>query len=342
MNTMKSVNFTTLKGRQIAISQLGFGGAPLGNLYRARTEEEAQQTLQAAWDSGIRYFDTAPQYGHGLSEMRMGEFFSQKPRDEFVISSKIGRLLIPCEPGEQNAGAFQDTPANRIEYDYSYDGVMRSYEQSLARLKLDRIDILYIHDVDVFTHGSQAASDQRVDEVMNGGYRALSELRDNGDIDAIGVGVNEWQVCEKLLALGDFDLFLLAGRYTLLEQESLKSFLPKCQKRGSGIILGGPYNSGILATGATNNAMYNYQPATDEIKQQVNAIDAVCREFAVSLPQAALHFPLGHPSVISVIPGGQLASEVIRNVETFAKPVPIEFWQALKSQGLIDQNAPLP
>lgn len=339
---MNKTNFTTLNGRELAISQLGFGGAPLGNLYRARTEQEAQQTLQAAWDSNIRYFDTAPQYGHGLSEMRMGEFFQQQTRDEFIISSKVGRLLIPCQEGEQNAGAFQNIPCNRIEYDYSYDGVMRSFEASLARLKLDRIDILYIHDVDVFTHGSQAASDKRVDEVMSGGYKALCELRSNGDIDAIGVGVNEWQVCEKLLGLGDFDLFLLAGRYTLLEQEALQSFLPKCQQRGSGIILGGPYNSGILATGATENAMYNYQPASDEIKHQVAAIEAICQAHNTSLAQAALHFPLGHPSVVSVIPGGQMPDEVLRNVMTFARDVPPALWQALKAQGLLHSQAPVP
>jgi len=339
---VKNSLFKTLKGREIAFTQLGFGAAPLGNLYRARSDAQAQQALETGWNGGIRYFDTAPQYGHGLSEMRLGSFFSQLPRDEYIVSSKVGRLLQPCAPGESNSGAFVDVPDNAIVYDYSYDGVMRSYEQSLQRLGLERIDILYIHDVDAFTHGSREASDRRITEVMEGGYRALCELRDNGDIDAIGVGVNEWQVCETMARLGDFDLFLLAGRYTLLEQDSLDSLLPLCQRQGSGIILGGPYNSGILATGAIPGAKYNYAPASSEILQRVRKIEQLCLAQGVSLIQAALNFPLGHPAVVSVIPGGQSSSEVLSNLDTFQVPIPKQLWVDLKEQGLLRMDAPTP
>lgn len=342
---MNNVNFKTLNGRSITFSQLGFGGAPLGNLYRACSDEEAQQTLAAAWHSDVRYFDTAPQYGHGLSEMRMGDFFHQlgkQHREQYVVSSKVGRLLKPCQPGEQGSETFKSIPNNRIVYDYSYDGIMRSYEQSLQRLRLDKINILYIHDVDVFTHGSQQASDRRVDEVMEGGYRALCELRQAGDIDAFGVGVNEWQVCQKMAALGEFDLFLLAGRYTLLEQEALNSFLPMCQRQGSGIVLGGPYNSGILATGAIENARYNYEQAPAEICQRVTRIEALCKKHGIALAQAALHFPLGHPAVVSVIPGGQTAEEVLRNANTFSGETPQALWADLKHWGLLQAEAPIP
>lgn len=338
---MKQSIFTTAKGREIAFSELGFGCAPLGNLYRALSETQARQTLEAAWSNGIRYFDTAPQYGHGLSEMRMADFLANLPRDSYQISSKVGRLLEPCAPSEVNSGAFVNTPHNKIVYDYSYDGVMRSFEASLARLKIDSLDILYIHDVDVFSHGSQEASDRRVAEVMEGGYRALCELRDNGNIAAIGVGVNEWQVCEKMAHLGDFDLFLLAGRYTLLEQEALDSFLPLCEEKGIGIVLGGPFNSGILATGAISGAMYNYELAGQSIKERVWIIEQVCHNHQVTLAQAAIQFPMLHPSVVSVIPGGQSAIEVTRNCGTLKQPIDVALWQELQQLGLLHPKAPI-
>jgi len=333
--------FKTAKGNAIDFSAMGFGCAPLGNLYRVLSEVEVRQTLQAAWSNGIRYYDTAPQYGHGLSETRLADFFANIPRDSYLVSSKVGRLLEPCSQEEVNAGAFVGVPRKKIVYDYSYEGVMRSLEQSLQRLKLDRLDIVYIHDVDVFTHGSQEASDRRVDEVMEGGYRALCELRDSGDISAIGVGVNEWQVCEKMAKLGEFDLFLLAGRYTLLEQEALNSFLPLCEEKGIGIVLGGPFNSGILATGAIADAKYNYALAPQNIKQQVQAIEDICQRFQVSLAQAAIAFPMLHPSVVSVIPGGQSASEVIRNCLNMKSPIDPALWKVLKDNHLLHPNAPI-
>ncbi len=338
---MKQNTFITSRGKEIKLSELGFGCAPLGNLYRTLSDVQARQTLEAAWSSGIRYFDTAPHYGHGLSEMRLADFLENLPRESYQISTKVGKLLVPCAASEVNSGAFVNTPHNKIVYDYSYDGVMRSFEQSLQRLKLDRLDIMYIHDVDIFTHGSQQASDQRVDEVMEGGYQALCELRKNGDIAAIGVGVNEWQVCEKMALLGDFDLFLLAGRYTLLEQAALESFLPLCEKQGAGIVLGGPFNSGILATGAIKNAMYNYELAPANIKQRVAAIEKVCLSYQVSIAQAAIQFPMLHASVVSVIPGGQSATEVMLNCATLKSQIKTELWQELKDKNLLHPNAPI-
>jgi D-threo-aldose 1-dehydrogenase len=219
---------------------------------------------------------------------------------------------------------------------------MRSFEDSLERLGVDRIDILYCHDVDAFTHGSREASDRRIREFMEGGYRALAGLRDEGAIDAIGAGVNEWEVCERLAREGDFDLFLLAGRYTLLEQEALASFLPLCVERGIGIVLGGPYNSGILATGPSPDAYYNYAPAPPDILDRVRRIETVCEAHGVKLTEAALRFPLFHPAVLSVIPGAQTAEEVWRNSEVLRARIPEGLWSDLKAQGLLHPDAPVP
>ena len=247
---MKTRHFDRIGNGGLDFTELGFGTAPLGNLYRAVSDEDANATLEAAWQTGCRYFDTAPLYGLGLSETRLNPFLRGKKRDDYVLSSKVGRLMRACPPEQRTGiGKFFDTPSRREVYDYSYDGVMRSFEASLERLGVDRIDILFVHDVDIFTHGSKEASDPRIEEFMPSGYYALLSLRDQGVIKAFGGGINEWQVCQTLAERGDFDLFLLAGRYTLLEQEALDSFLPLCQKRGIGIVLGGPYNSGILATG---------------------------------------------------------------------------------------------
>ncbi|SMF29471.1 D-threo-aldose 1-dehydrogenase [Tistlia consotensis] len=339
---MKTRRFTTRAGVPLDFTVLGFGGAPLGNLYRAIPEAEAERTLEAAWAAGLRYFDTAPQYGYGLSELRLGRPLRGRPRDSYLLSSKVGRLLEPCAAGEEQAGNFVDTPHARIVYDYSYDGVLRSWEDSRRRLGIECLDLLYIHDVDAFTHGSRAASDRRVEEVMAGGYRALVELREAGAVAAIGAGVNEWQVCETLARRGDFDLFLLAGRYTLLEQEALESFLPLCLERGIGVVVGGPYNSGILATGPVPGARYDYAPAPPQVVERVRAIEAVCQRHGVALATAALHFPLAHPAVVSVIPGGQTVAEVARNVATLGQPVPAELWRELRHEGLLRADAPVP
>ncbi|MEM9635771.1 MAG: aldo/keto reductase [Pseudomonadota bacterium] len=343
---MKVTDTTLLNARTtrpVPLTRMGFGGAPLGNLYRKVSDEDAQAALQAAYDAGIRYFDTAPQYGLGRSEERFGVALKRFGRENGQLSTKIGRLLMDCEPHEVTPEAFVDVPQKRIVFDYTYDGVMRSYEASKERLDVSNADILLVHDVCAFSQGSQEASDAKVKELFDGGgYRALCELRDAGDVAAIGAGVNEWQVCEKLLGLGDFDGFLLAGRYTLLEQEALESFLPLCEKRDVGIILGGPYNSGILATGAVPGAKYNYDDAPPEIMERVRKIEAVCAAHDTKLIAAALQFVLGHPSVKTVIPGGVNAHEVNSNVELLETPIPDGLWSDLRSEGLIRPDAPLP
>lgn len=344
---MKASDTTLLNNRSkipAPLTRMGFGGAALGNLYRKIAEEDAQAALQAAYDAGIRYFDTAPQYGLGLSEMRFGDAIRRFGRDDIQLSTKVGRLLLDCEPHEVTPEAFVDVPQKRIVYDYTYDGVMKSYEASKSRIGIERADTLLVHNVDAFSHGgSQEVSDAKVRELFDGGgYRALDELRSAGEIAAIGAGVNEWQVCEKLMGLGDFDGFLLAGRYTLLEQEALESFLPLCVKQDVGIILGGPYNSGILATGAVEGAKYNYAPAPDHILERVRKIDAVCRDHGVKLIEAALQFVLGHPAVKTVVPGAVNAQEVQANVAVLETPIPPAFWSDLRSSGLIRADAPLP
>lgn len=341
---MKASDIIGLRAaRPLPLTRMGFGGAPLGNLYRKVAEEDAQGALKAAWDVGIRYFDTAPQYGLGRSEARFGKAIRDFDRDALTLSTKIGRLLVDCAPEEVTPEAFVDVPQKKIVFDYSYDGVMKSHEASLERLGVEHIDILLVHDVDAFSHGSREASDARVRELFDrGGFRALAELRDAGLVGAIGAGVNEWEVCQKLLGLGDFDCFLLAGRYTLLEQEALETFLPLCVERDVGIILGGPYNSGILATGAIDGARYNYAPAPAEILDRVGRIEAVCADNGVRLIEAALQFVLGHPAVRTVIPGAVSAAEVEANVRLLSKKLPGTLWSDLKSAGLLRPDAPAP
>jgi len=330
-------------GRSLALTRMGFGGAPLGNLYRKVSDEDAQAALQAAYDLGVRYFDTAPQYGLGRSESRFGIALRRFGRENVLLSTKVGRLLLDCEAHEVTPEAFTHVPQKRIVFDYSYDGVMASYEASQQRLKVNRADILLVHDVCAFTHGSREASEARVRELFDdGGYRALNELREAGDIAAIGAGVNEWQVCERLLELGDFDGFLLAGRYTLLEQDALETFLPRCEARDVGIILGGPYNSGILATGAVPGAKYNYDDAPQHILHRVGQIESVCKDYQIPLSAAALQFVLGHPAVKTVIPGAANEAEVRANAKLLELPIPAGFWRDLQSQGLIRPDAPLP
>ena len=325
----------------VTLTELGFGTAPLGNLYRAITDEAARATLDAAWDAGMRYVDTAPLYGLGLSETRMNPFLRAHPRSEVTISTKVGRLLEVVPP-EKRTGLdkFFDVPSRREVYDYSYDGILRSLEISLERLGVDSVEILYAHDLDGWVHGSRAESDRRIDQLMASGYDALVRLRDEGVIRAFGAGVNEWQVCEALARRGDFDVFLLAGRYTLLEQEALESFLPLCEERNIGIVLGGPYNSGVLATGAKPGAFYNYEPAPQPILDRVARIERVCAAHGVPLATAAMQFPLRHPAVVSVIPGGQRPEEVAANVAALDVAIPAALWADLKSEDLMREDAP--
>jgi D-threo-aldose 1-dehydrogenase len=327
----------------LQFTELGFGTAPVGGLYRAVSDEDAHATMTRAWDLGVRYFDTAPLYGLGLSEVRLNRVLRGRARADFVVSSKVGRLMRPPENGKsrEGIGKWFEVPNRQGVYDYSYDGVMRSLEFTLERTGLDRIDILYVHDLDVWTHGSRAVMEGYRDAFMAGGYAALIALRDQGVIRAIGGGINEWEQCQWLAERGDFDLFLLAGRYTLLEQEALRSFLPLCVARGIGIVIGGPYNSGILATGARPGAFYNYDPAPDWVMDKVRRIEAVCAAHGVRMVDAAFQFPLLHPAVVSVIPGGVGVGEVEANARAAAAVVPGALWVDLKAQGLMRDDAPV-
>jgi D-threo-aldose 1-dehydrogenase len=324
----------------LAPTTLGFGGTGLGNMYTAMTEGSAALTLQTAYAHGVRYFDTAPLYGHGLSELRTGSGLRAFADDTVIVSTKVGWRLRPAHGGPAEAGLFQSITAFTRFNDYSFDGAMRSFEDSLHRLGVDRIDILLIHDADRRNQGERQPEVFRA--AMDGAYRALLSLREQGLVRAIGCGLNEWEACEQFARAGDFDCFLLAGRYTLLEQESLATFLPLCEQRGIGIILGGPYNSGILASGAVKDAWFNYAPAPDEILDKVARIEALCARFSVPLKAAALQFPLHHPCVASVIPGTRSPEELQENLRMLETEIPPELWRDLKAQDLIHASAPTP
>jgi D-threo-aldose 1-dehydrogenase len=332
----------TLGKAGVEVTIMGFGGAPLGNMYQAFADAQARATVEVCYDAGIRYFDTAPLYGFGLSEHRLGEALRGRRRDDFVLSTKVGRLLEPGDPATLDHGQFKASLPFAQVYDYSYDGVMRSLEDSLQRLGTWRIDILLVHDLDVWTHKSEEARRARVEEFMAGGYRAMVGLREQGTVRAIGAGVNETAACEDLAERGDFDCFLLAGRYTLLEQAPLDELLPLCERRRIALIIGGAYNTGILATGAIPGAYFQYAPAPEEIMERVRRIEAVCARHGVRLPTAALQFPLGHPAVATVIPGTRSPAEVAQNVEIFTPDIPADFWAELKHEGLLRADAPTP
>jgi D-threo-aldose 1-dehydrogenase len=299
----------------VDLTVLGYGGGALG---RMASDEIADATLSRAWDVGIRYFDTAPLYGVGDSERRLGRFLPGKPRGEFVLSTKVGRLL---------------GPAGEIIYDYSRDGALRSLELSLGRLGLDRIDIVLVHDIDAYTHG--AGQPERMAQALAGALPALGELREQKVIRAVGLGVNEWQVCRDVAQRFDLDCVLLAGRYTLLEQGAAAEFLPLCRERGIGVIIGGPLNSGILATGAAGAGTYNYKPPPAAVAERVGRLEAALARHGVPLTTAALQYPLGEPSVASIIPGMASPTEVDADLAHLQAPIPAAAWDDLRQAGLI-------
>lgn len=339
---MASFEKREIGGTGLKVTVLGFGGGPLGDMFEKIPEERARDTVETAYESGIRVFDTSPYYGHGLSEHRFGHVLRSKPRSDFVLSSKIGRVLTAAAPEMIDRGPFVGGLNFSAAFDYSYDACMRSLEDSYQRLGLDHIDVVFIHDADVWTHGSQDAFELRYKEAMNGAYRALDELRSAGVVKAIGAGINEVDVCTRFARDGNFDCFLLAGRYTLLEQDGLDELFPLAEKKNFSFYLGGPYNSGILATGAVPGAKYNYVPAPQEIVDRVSRIEAVCKRHNVPLAAAAIQFPLGHPRVASIIPGGVNPREVAANSELMLTPIPGALWDELKAENLLVKDAPVP
>jgi D-threo-aldose 1-dehydrogenase len=339
---MKNLPARRIGQTELEVSVLGLGGAPLGDLYERIPEERAVATLEIAYQRGIRFFDTAPLYGHGLSEHRLGHVLRSKPRADLVVSTKVGRWLRP-ERGELvDRGQFAGGLNFQTVYDYSYDGTMRALEQSYHRLGMDRVDIALIHDVDIWTHGSAEAYERRFREAMDGAYRALDELRRSGVVRVIGVGINEVAPCVRFAKEAAFDCFLLAGRYTLLEQNGLNDLFPLAEQHGFSLLLGGPFNSGILATGATPGAKYNYKPAPPAIIKQVARIEAVCKRHDVPLAAAAIQFPLGQPTIASIVPGAVSPFEVERNAAYVDMQIPRSLWDELKAEKLLAADAPVP
>ena len=324
----------------LEVTAFGFGTAPIGNIFREIDEQTSEAMIRTAWDAGVRYFDTAPMYGHGLSELRTGHGLRWMERDGYTLSSKVGRLLKPARKQDIDYAPWTNAGRFTMHFDYSYDGTMRSFEDSLQRLNLERMEVCFIHDIDVFTRGDEQP--EVFKQAMDGAWKALSDLRDQGAVKAIGVGVNEWQVCHEALKQRDFDCFLLAGRYTLLEQEALDAFLPLCEERGAAVVVGGGFNSGILATGAVDGAKYNYAPAPPEIMDKVARIEKVCAAHGVPLPAAALQFVVAHPAVASFLAGTRTVAQLEQNLEWFSHPVPAEFWASLKAEGLLREDAPTP
>ncbi len=323
----------------LEVTQLGLGGGPIGG-FRARiAEDEALGLVRAAYDAGVRLFDTSPLYGYGRSELRVGQALRQVPRETFALSTKVGRWLTPVRPGEAppRAGGLDFKPT----YDLGYDGVLRAVEQSHCRLGLAAIDILLIHDVDLTTHGREGF-EQRYREALEGAYPALDRLRSEGVIKAVGIGVNDVEPCLRFARDADLDCILLAGRYTLLEQGPLDELLPLCLERDIGILVGGPYNSGILVTGPIAGATYNYRPAPPELLGRVRRIEAICQRHGVALAAAALQFPLAHPAISTLIPGAISASEVLANVAHLRTAIPADLWAELKHEGLLPSHAPVP
>jgi D-threo-aldose 1-dehydrogenase len=335
-------NAKTRLGRvDLDVTAFSLGLAPIGNFLKVVDESESDAIIQTAWEAGVRYFDTAPMYGHGLSELRTGHSLRWRKRDDYVLSSKVGRLLSPAPRGEIDFAPWVDAAPFKARFDYSYDGTMRSIEDSLQRLGLERIDIAFIHDPDVFTHGPERQPEMFA-RAMNGSAKALERLRDEKVVRAIGVGCNEWQVCHEALKQRDFDCFLLAGRYTLLEQDALDGFLPLCVERGASVVVGGGFNSGILATGARPSAKYNYQPAPTAVMEKVAKIEQVCALHKVALPAAALQFVVAHSAIPSFIAGVRSVAQLQQNLAWFSEPIPAAFWEELKRRGLLRPDAPTP
>ncbi|MCE7011180.1 aldo/keto reductase [Kibdelosporangium philippinense] len=311
---------------KVDVTKFGFGAAGIGNLYTEVSDAEAEAALQAAWDAGVRYFDTAPHYGLGLSERRLGKFLAGFPRDEYVVSTKVGRILEPYDgEGLDLDNGFAVPKKHRRVWDFSADGVRRSVESSLERLGLDRVDILLLHDPD--NHWEQASRE---------GVPALEELRSQGAVDAIGVGMNQWEMPARFVRETSIDVVMLAGRYTLLEQTAAAEFLPLCEERGVSVLAAGVFNSGMLArTTVPDDAKYNYAQAPRDLVVRAQRIAAVCDRHGATLPQAAVHFVLRHPSVASVVLGVKSAEQAARNADLFDKPVPDQLWDDLRSEGLL-------
>ena len=327
----------------VEVTRLGLGCAPLGDLFHRLEESVAREVLDTAWDSGIRYFDTSPYYGHGKSEHRVGEFLRDKPRSELVVSTKVGRVLVPArDPNVLDEQYYVSPLPFSIQFDYSYDGIMRSYEDSLQRLGLSYVDLLFIHDLDLWFHQTEARLQAQLSELATSGWRALDELRSSGQVKGIGAGINALGLIPRFLDLVDLDLFLVAQDYNLLDHDMLESEFPSCAEQDVAIIVGALFASGILATAGAEGSTYRYAPPTPEILQRVRLMAEVCQQYAVDLATAAVQFPLANPLVAAAVPGAARGEYARNNVERLSCEVPCQLWQDLKSKGLIRRDAPTP
>lgn len=322
--------------RDVDVTVMGLGCAQMGNLYRVTPYEESKGAFDTAWEHGIRYFDTAPFYGYTRSERRLGTMVTEHERSDYTLSTKVGRVMMPDDTVGAEEDAYVAPLPFRPVYDYSYDGILRSFEASQQRLGILKPDILYIHDIGTVTHGDRQA--HYWDQLTNGGgFKALAKLRDEGSTGAVGLGVNEWEVVRDAMEIFDIDVAMLAGRYTLLEQDSL-TFMDTCASRGVAIVAAGAFNSGILA----GNRKFNYADAPSDILAKVDALHDACDEMGVSLQAAALQFPLAHPACVTVVSGARNAAQLSSNIEWFEQDIPAEFWSELEKRGLIAEGAPVP
>ena len=320
----------------------GFGSAHIGELYAKVAEEESRATLQAAWDAGVRYYDTAAWYGRGLSEHRLGGFLRTLARESFQITTKVGRTLHrPQNPATFDRAPWVGGLNFEVRFDYSYDGIMRSYEQALQRLALDTVDALVIHDLDSAYHAPDDFVARQKDLVATG-MKALEELKASGDIKAYGMGINTTEALETVAPQVDLDFALVAMPYTLIDQDSLHGGMADCLKKNTSVIIGAPFASGILATGSKSDSKYGYAAAPEAVQAKVRGIEAVCEAHNVSLQSAALQFPLAHPAVVSIIPGATRPEEINQNVASLQAAIPASFWSDLKSEGLIVADEPTP
>lgn len=332
-DTVSAAGARRLGRSAVPVSTLGFGGAPIGNMFTAVSDEDAAAAVRAAWDCGVRFFDTAPHYGLGLSERRLGQALRGLPRESYTVSTKVGRLLVPNAEvsGDDMAQQFAVPATHRRVWDWSREGVLRSLETSLRRLGLDRVDVLLMHDPD--QHWAQAAGEA---------YPALAQLRADGVVGAIGVGMNQSAMLTRFVRETDLDMVLVAGRYTLLEQPALADLLPACQERGVSVVAAGVFNSGLLAT-ADPGGTYNYHTAPAKVRERAGQLAAVCARHGVALPAAALRFPLGHPAVAAVLVGVRSAAEIRQHGQALAgPPPPARLWAELRAEGLLAPDAPVP
>ena len=328
----------------INVTPLGFGAAQLGELYRTVSEDEAQQAIAAAYEAGVTFWDTSPWYGLGLSEHRIGHYLRQRTRDSFTLQTKVGRVMSrPPDLANVDTDPWAGGLPFVYRFDYSYDAIMRSYEDSLMRLGLNRVDLLLIHDLDHEEHGSEQAVSRYMKQLSDGGgFKALDGLRSAGEIKGIGAGINQAHMIRRILNEFEMDVFLVAMPYSLLDQSPLEKELAICTQRNIGIVKGAPYASGVLATGSVSDSKFNYEKAPGHVMEKVRAIETVCKRHTVPLRAAALQFLLGHESIATVIPGPTSKAEVLDNIEMMSVSIANEFWADLKGEGLLQENAPTP